>query len=1143
MRKSTGMTIIELTIAMGVIATMVMVSMAFVGTNSREVTLNEDRAFAVQKATMMVSELRGVAERPDTEDASTLDSYDNGTDTTSILCADLTVDDPAHEFSGNVQYEGRWRYSRRITVRKFPSLDTRDVRIVTVRVFLTSAALEDDTTLAEVTSVINTVATAFPPSQVYDTYLLACENVPGWWVFMSYIRPFVENAFDDLEARQPGLVFRRHWITKLGYGRDPLYRPYFNKALDSNQSIDWAYFYPGTMPAGSAVDQYYVPDMVKARVNIDGTTTNGYDATVGSATYNPYPYALADQFNHCMRQPLERATFDQRVSAGQETSDSPTWRLLLDDMIANPNNYRNAIFINFHGELVPFPPARNYSDAAREPVAFPKVRVVTHPDKINSLHTDTVRLRVYGYYEDATTAGADTLQTPVDIFIPNADLTTAGDLAVTAVRGGTNVDPADAAADTYASIIAPSTPGSGTTVDRMYAQVSYDVTGPVPGTVVSLYKTPLRCPNTSAGVTGAGLNPTWRLYGNDYIPCCCEATNDFTRTLTTAGDFPKNTVRWFINITPTALNREYGTGIDQVLQFETRIRPVGQATPNISTGVAWPVADQPTNVSVTYTWRSNVSTFVPFSERYQFQGDPRHMPYKDVKASHGYNWYFDNFREGVTNRITQWPGFDAARIRNTNGADFDGWHGSGANGTTADSVEVDVPRYFQWLRNGLCTSNSIYTTLTGFSYYYMGLGNEIGYDSANGFPNSIPTSAKPFTGVQGLSRNEQSIIDAQTGGVKLVRENVANYWWSKPWLGELYPDTSYASWSANGNLPAGVGNGTFVRVRRMDVRTTGTAPLAKAGSLPSGTVFSDHRALRRLNAKGCTSFFNIGTSISTFRHNYRDATTGNLGAGGSELDATYNFPIPTNTKISRPFQLTYNTTTDEFGMTEYSTTRAAASSLLTYYTHQDGTPPWLGSALIREQLLASSATSPSCFIAVNGIDRTVETGSAFIATYSTLTLIHTFLSAGLPGTPSRVTELPQVVIRQPNDATELKDPNTITIQWSANWLRWDGLPYTPQYPVGFTEDDTALRYSLLYSMDNGQTWLHIADDTPATPGLPNQALWLDDAVLGGDEAYVWDVVNQVYLDEASYLIRVEAYRGNIPSVHYSFHQQKIFVDR
>ena len=43
---------------------------------------------------------------------------------------------------------------------------------------------------------------------------------------------------------------------------------------------------------------------------------------------------------------------------------------------------------------------------------------------------------------------------------------------------------------------------------------------------------------------------------------------------------------------------------------------------------------------------------VPFSERYQFIGDPRHSPYADTDgtgatAPHGYNWYFDNFVDVV----------------------------------------------------------------------------------------------------------------------------------------------------------------------------------------------------------------------------------------------------------------------------------------------------------------------------------------------------------------------------------------------------------------------------------------------------------------------------------------------------------------
>ena len=1598
-RTRSGVTIIELTIVMGILAVLVSLSAAFVATNTRQVTLNEDRSFAVQKATMMLSELRGVAEQPGTQAADTLDSYDDGADTSNILCVDTSVVDPAHVLSQNASVGGgRWRYARRVTVRKFPSLNTRDVRIVTVRVFLTSAAQQDDTVLADVTSVINTVATAYPPSQVYDTYLLAMENVPGWWVYMSYIKPFIENSLDDMEARQPGLVFRRHWITKLGFGRDPLYQPYFNKAADSNAVINSVYFYPGTMPAGSAVDQYYVPDNVKARINVDGATKNGYNAAT-----NPWPYALADQFNHCARQPVEQALFNQRLAAGQEAADTLTWHLLLDDMIKNPNNYRNAIFINLHGELVPFPPVRNYSDAAKEPTGFPNARVVTHPQKLCFSQTDPLVLRVYAYNESAgawttTAAGiaagaltitvasttgfptngqisiesnlvsytgtsattftgctgavahvpvalnvyqvpaSSLLGTPVNVFLPGVNLTTAGDVTVAEIPGGADKEPSDNVMDGYATCTAPSTAGAGSTANRMYAQVSY-VAAP-PGTKILLYNTPLTCPNTLAapgtvttaaivagaatisvsstsafptsgqvslegncicytgttatsftgctgavahltartvtltsivgyttttaailagaatitvastaafppsgrvsiegnlisytgitattfagctgaiahatartafleavsattttaanaaaattisvastsgfpssgaisvegnvitytgmtgtsftgclnavahasgvgvnrpvvastntsaavlvgaasisvlstalfppsgqlslesntslptsttvaivagaatitvsstasyptsgqisiegnlitytgktlttftGCTGAvahataraaylaniitytgitattftgctgsgahatgvtvylantGLNPAWRLYGDDYVPCSTDAattvtsaavaagaatvtvstttgfptsgqislegnlitytgttlttftgcvgaiahvsgaTVDFCTNLVTAADKPNNTARWVITISKAALDRaeNLGAGTERLVPIETRLGT------GLTAGTAWPVANQPSNLSTTYAWRSNNTlyaanqTFVPFSERYQFQGDPRDCPYSDVKAGHGYNWYFDNMRDAnINTRLgpDSWPGFDTAKIRNTNGSDFDGWHGSGTNGTLADSNEIDVPRHFQWMRNGLCTSNSIYTTLTGFSYYYMGNGNEIGYDSANGFLNSIPTNPKPFTGVTGLSRNEMSITDAQTGGVKLIRESVSNYWWSKPWVGELYPDTMAATWATTGNLPTGNTANTFVRIRRMDIVTSGAGTLARAGSLPRGTTFSDHRTLRRLNAKGCTSFFNIGTATATFRHEYRDGTTGNLSTGGNELDATYNFPVPSNTKISRPFRLDYNTTTDEFSQAEYLASRASASNLLVYYAHQDITPPWNGSALIREQLLASDGTSPSCFIAVNGIDRTVETGSAFIATWSGLTLIHTFLSSGLPATQSRVTELPQIVIKQPNDSTELKNPATVTIQWSSSWFRWDGLPYTPQYPVGFTENDAVLRYALLYSLDNGQTWRHIVDNSPATPGTPNQTLLVADWVAGGDETYIWDVVGAVYLDEASYLIRVEAYRSTIPT-HYSFHQQKIFISR
>ncbi|MFV1959519.1 MAG: hypothetical protein ACC662_08930, partial [Planctomycetota bacterium] len=340
---------------------------------------------------------------------------------------------PDHPLSGNIRDQSIWRWYRRITVRRFPGVDTRDLRICTVRVFRMRAG---DTMpgeqMAEVSSVIRTVGDAYPTTQVYDVYLLALENVPGWWVYMDAIQPFVEATLTDLESRNPGLEFRTHWITKEGFGRDDEYAPYTNETRDSRADIPFTYVYPGRMPDGESAQRYYVAERMQGRVNIDGvpvpnlvndyspsepfTDTNGngrrdtgepYTDSNGNGSWdvgNPVPYALADMQNHCMRWPDAQARFEARVKAGLETDDVPTWRLLLDRMIAEPDRYHNAILINLHGELLPMPPARNYSDAAKLPTRKPGWRVVTHPELLrparvagDDANSDAPRFRVYAY--------------------------------------------------------------------------------------------------------------------------------------------------------------------------------------------------------------------------------------------------------------------------------------------------------------------------------------------------------------------------------------------------------------------------------------------------------------------------------------------------------------------------------------------------------------------------------------------------------------------------------------------------------------------------------------------------------------------------------------------------------------------------
>ena len=62
-----------------------------------------------------------------------------------------------------------------------------------------------------------------------------------------------------------------------------------------------------------------------------------------------------------------------------------------------------------------------------------------------------------------------------------------------------------------------------------------------------------------------------------------------------------------------------------------------------------------------------------------------------------------------------------------------------------------MPRIYQVLRSSVVRANAIYTTMTGFSYYYVGIGGEIGYDASNGFASSVPVSSRPFTGGNGCA--------------------------------------------------------------------------------------------------------------------------------------------------------------------------------------------------------------------------------------------------------------------------------------------------------------------------------------------------------------------------------------------------------
>ncbi|HYC58922.1 MAG TPA: prepilin-type N-terminal cleavage/methylation domain-containing protein [Thermoanaerobaculia bacterium] len=1123
MKRQAGMTLVEALVAMAIVGVIVISSTRLVATAMRSTRDNLNRQFAAQKAISMLEELRALIQTQSGATTIVLDDYDNGTTNVPLLTTQLNVSDPAHPASGNRLRGTNWLFTRRITVQKMRGVN--DLRLVNVKVFVDEAT--GPRLLAEVAGALSTIGQNAPPTQVYDVYLIAIENVPGWWLHMQNIVPFVEGAMQDLEARHPGLQFRKHWIRKLSYGRDPFYTPYVNQTAESTAAIPSVYFYPGKMPAGSAVDNYYPPDFFNGQVAIDGTLTNGYDPDE-----NPIPYALADQFNHGMRYEDELALFNARVGAELETDDAPTFRLLLDDMIMRPGRYRNAIVINLHGELFPFPPVRNYSDAAKAPGALPHVRVVTHPERLRYGNDDALRLRVYSYHTNVANPGviAEWLgqnhsALPISIVLKDVLWTPAAN-GVVAVSGGVDFD-GNGAIDTYSVADGSATSSPTSTPTRMWwssAQVGGD-------TIIRLYNSPMKTPCVTATSTcdGGGLDPSRRLYALEYIPSPVENLPDgtspvaFSTTLATPGQGVKNTARWILNI-PTDVLPD-----NDVITIETRIgADLATSFPNLSRTYAWRGTD---------TWLFGDAAneaHLPMTERFQLIGDPRHCPYADMKLPHaasglsradalgmGYNRYFDDFHANVNARST-WPGWSYSAgtptewfgIKNNtsdNNANNDGWE---------SAIEVDVSRMMQILRTAVTRSHSVYTTMTGFSYFYVGIGGEIGYDDSNGFPNSIAVSSVPFTGGTGWQW-EQSITG---GGVKYIREssNATDYWWSMSWLGELAPDSTWNTWSTTGNLPAGSAAGQFRRVLRSSINTR----------LPEGT--SLRNAERRTAEAGSTAFFWSGELDETFHHRYADNTTGTRAAGGNAIASTYKMPLPPTIANSRPFDIDVDDTgmnPDHFLQSAYG----AASTLqreAEFYRHSSNIP---GSAL-----LSLRNGSDAAFVVVNGLSPTGESGVAFISRWSFLSLIQSFLAAGqysqagVPD-PARVRELPRVVITWPNDDVDLENPPNLDVQWQAAWTRWDGLPYTPDYADTFTED-TTVRYVPLYSRDNGQTWLYMEDDTRATVGVRPGPEYLQTAT-----SYLWNVPAPQF-PKGNYVIRVEAYRDEIP-LHYSFHQYRAFIKR
>jgi type II secretory pathway pseudopilin PulG len=1026
--RAAGLSLAEVLISIALMALVILTVARGFFFASRQGVRTRDKAFAVQKCIQMMEELRGSISASDASSVGLLDAYDDGVfdpdvalapnDPRFVLTTRRDILEPADPLSGNA----RRRYFRHVTVSPMPTEPL--ARRVHVRVYFT----ESRDPLAEVVSVLRTLGQQFAPTQVLDMYILAIENVPGWWVALPTMRPVFNGIINDLEVRNPGLDIRSHWITRMAFGRDPTYTPYVNRTTNLvSVSPPSAYFYIGMASWNSL---YYNPAAIQGRIRTETGVAGGY--------------SLADQYNHAVRYPEEV----ERYAALPEPKE-PSLRMLLEDMNARPDRYRNALVVNLHGELLPIPPVRNFSDPAKDPApaGHPNVRVVTHPEQIRYDAGDPVKFRVYSYVmnPDAWAPGA-VLTDPLFVRI-HAPLS-----AGVRVRKLSGDDVLD-----YAW--ADATPAE--------AAISVSATE----TTIQIFNSPLR---HSTAPAGGGLPIGHRLYGLEYIPCLVSGAASFAeadRDLMDTSALPKNTARWVIAIDPGMF-------------------PVGVTAVDTWIGPSAAPGTPPVNRSRTYVW---VGQSPPVTEQYQFLGDPRHMPYADVKSRHGYNWHFTSVN------AASYPGFGEAT---------DGWLGVEA---APAKLNLDVPRYLQLFRSAVLGTNALWTSITGHSVFYVGLGGELEAPTVHGEPWAAAGAevVREMTG--DLGGHQYTRLMARRD----------NSWWGLFWLGELYPDAVYPAWSDPsdaqfGNLPVGPGN--FYR-----------APYTSFGF--------PYAPLKKTNVRGTAAFYNgnpTGTGNTYLNHRDQWTDQGLITATGTLVAGTFNFPLPTPISAPQPFRLDDSGSMalpQEWSHPEYAAQRTTLNTVENYFEADPGFDPvnFDASALIK-----SVAPAGTGYFVINGLHAQTNFGTNQIGKLAAVNLLRGFLRMGAPpAAPGQVTPVPLVTILQPTPTDEFRDPSMINVVWTSSWTRWNGQPYTEHYPPGYASLAPVTYHVKFW---NGTGWRFAQDPAaPAEAGIrsPDPVF----AVTG--TTLPWNVSS---LGEGSYTLRVEGFRDAHP-LHYAYHERQIFIKR
>ena len=1111
-KRAAGFGLTEAMIAVGIVATALLVLVQQLSIGFRESGANEDRAFAYQKAGAILGEIQNAISLGRIRAGDELLALDDAerqfvlttrTDHEGLPFA------PDHPMSGNVTLGGAWRWSRTISVEPHDHAG-----LYYCRVLLESREGSRWQTAASHALLFSLLPPSDAPEQTHDVYAIACAEAPSMLADLATLRDAVASACSDIAASSQANV-RVHWITRLGYGRDPCYTPFVNATRPADAAAPFAYWLPSTLGGDHAGRTLYRADLLQGALRTeDGVLHAGGNSATLTAT-------IADRFNHCMRTPAAWRLFEQRVAAGLENEEEPPLQLLLDDMQRRPERYRNAIFLNLHGRALAMPPLRNVSDAAKDPVGRPGVRVVTHPARLwtprdpdgNNNQSDTrdLELRVHAW---RTGTAADVLGEPVLVQIYGGDFTRnvnaagvgPGTLTVHRLQGGVSLDTglASGTGRDYAAFDSATgkAPRAASKPFEMWFETGY-VGGADPYTWIRLHNTPLTAP----AVGTQGLASDMRLYGAEHCPSPVKGEFEHDLATSSSSRIARNTARWRIRVPATAFAAAALPTRDHVIRVVTRIGS------DSTTGTQWPTAKQPLNASETFAWWTRAATAVPSTERAQFLGDPRLCPYSDLMSggatnANGFVSSCDDLVHAGSDARSLWPCLSSAPL-------VDGF---------GEGVRADAGRLLQLLRDSLQSCAAVFVSPGDRAADSLLLGGEIALATKDG---TAPIALhRDFTDGKLAQVDTIACAQAAAGGaagdLALARGGTRK-WRSIPFLGELFPDDLGAEWMRDGNLAI-----------TQDADRLAWMPLTGASfsDLPFGaSVAGLHSS--RMGPAGAAMLACCGNASSTLTFaSIAENALSPTANGAVSINQSVQAEPPATLRTSRAIRSAANCGVVVAGLD--ATTAFPRSTLVKLDQTWTVGNEEAGAAFAWRSSLRGSATL-ALWTAIGD-----DASSRTIAHQSLLLGFRALHAAGKPKLPNRVAQAPRVTIVEPAAGALAANPTSMTVRWTTEWLRYDGLPYTEAHAAPSDGDESELTYRVMWSKDQGLTWTSASTGNAAIRGVyPDVDEQLADAG-DGTEAFTFALPDD--LPQTEIVFAVEAWRTST-RCHHASHQTRVFVRR